>query len=634
MKHYLLALAGLMAVSATATDRLSFREGLDLTAKSRTERTVSSVKTPVINSQNLQIKADKLSNTEIQNVKVAKVNPTNMVSTKTNASNITFRKIKSAADNTESDNSIAGSYTVTIGDYYFQSSVGAFTENATIEEADGQIVISCDYFPYDVVADYDAESGTITYNEVFAGTFDYYGTTFFINFEPFYWDDETEDIVGSSWTATFDASTGVISNDMDHGFSWIAYTDEALTDAYSYLDLFDVEGFTKDQIERQEIAGEYDIYIGDYYFQGGAGSFKDRATIEEEDGMIVISCEYFMTDVVADYNAATGAITFNSNDCGSTTTSAGTVYYVNFEPFYWDSETTDIVATSWTASFDPYTGTITTPSDHGLSWAAYEDADHTEFKGYFDIFDLEGLKKFVEIERSWVSVGEATFMDGWVLPVFGFDQTDPANWYKVPVEQDENNANVYRLVNPYQYGPVAEFNETTKPGYIEFDVTDPDHVVFAVTDAGFANSDLGVSQFYCINTLTWYCEYFSMAPSDIVSILGDETTYTTFKNGVVTLTTVEDEEDGGYINDACFGIQGNPAAGYGWINEDGMSLYMAAAIDLSETNGMTGAIKIENNSSAAPVRFYNLQGIEVANPAAGQVVIRVQGENAAKMIVR
>lgn len=35
-----------------------------------------------------------------------------------------------------------------------------------------------------------------------------------------------------------------------------------------------------------------------------------------------------------------------------------------------------------------------------------------------------------------------------------------------------------------------------------------------------------------------------------------------------------------------------------------------------------------------PAKFYNLQGVEVANPAAGQVVIKVQGSKATKMVVR
>jgi len=43
---------------------------------------------------------------------------------------------------------------------------------------------------------------------------------------------------------------------------------------------------------------------------------------------------------------------------------------------------------------------------------------------------------------------------------------------------------------------------------------------------------------------------------------------------------------------------------------------------------------IEIDNSNAPVRYFNLQGVEVANPEAGQLVIKVQGTKAVKEIVK
>ena len=46
--------------------------------------------------------------------------------------------------------------------------------------------------------------------------------------------------------------------------------------------------------------------------------------------------------------------------------------------------------------------------------------------------------------------------------------------------------------------------------------------------------------------------------------------------------------------------------------------------------GVEGITVDEN----APVKYFNLQGVEVANPEAGQLVIKKQGSKAEKMIVR
>ena len=43
---------------------------------------------------------------------------------------------------------------------------------------------------------------------------------------------------------------------------------------------------------------------------------------------------------------------------------------------------------------------------------------------------------------------------------------------------------------------------------------------------------------------------------------------------------------------------------------------------------------IEIDNSNAPVRYFNLQGVEVANPAAGELVIKVQGSKASKLIMK
>ena len=47
-----------------------------------------------------------------------------------------------------------------------------------------------------------------------------------------------------------------------------------------------------------------------------------------------------------------------------------------------------------------------------------------------------------------------------------------------------------------------------------------------------------------------------------------------------------------------------------------------------------GVDGIEADGTEAPAEYYNLQGIRVANPQAGQLLIRRQGKKATKVVIR
>lgn len=48
--------------------------------------------------------------------------------------------------------------------------------------------------------------------------------------------------------------------------------------------------------------------------------------------------------------------------------------------------------------------------------------------------------------------------------------------------------------------------------------------------------------------------------------------------------------------------------------------------------GTTGVDSVIDADSDAPVRYYNLQGVEIKNPAPG-VYIRVQGSRSSKVVI-
>ncbi len=65
------------------------------------------------------------------------------------------------------------------------------------------------------------------------------------------------------------------------------------------------------------------------------------------------------------------------------------------------------------------------------------------------------------------------------------------------------------------------------------------------------------------------------------------------------------------------------------------NILMKTSVNVSKlTSGIENIEFVEIDNSNAPVEFYNLQGVRINEPAAGQIVIRRQGTNVSKIIVR
>lgn len=392
----------------------------------------------------------------------------------------------------------------------------------------------------------------------------------------------------------------------------------------------------KAAVSAADIAGEYTITLGDFYYQGGKGEYDDECTISVESGLVIFEPTQTLP-FGGSLNESDGKVTFSNLELGLVDFGNAGSYYVRQEPYIYSYEQEDIIPQTFTATYAD--GSFSFPAEAGISWAAYSDANYTQLYGYADIQDILACVKNTsgndDDTANWTSLGNATFMDGWVLPLFGIDQTDPANQYEVELQQNNDNKNIYRLVDPYHgNSPVAADNGSSKAGYIVFDVTDPDHVVFKTVESGFALAQVGLSKMYCMDFLSAYMgENNSDNVQTIVDALAQneiDIPFTTFKNGVVNLPSTFKNATDGYENAACFGIQGDFYGMYVWQSQSGAVANMTAKIIFPET----GIDNVVAGETDAPVKYFNLQGIEVVKPAAGQVVIRKQGNNATKFMAR
>lgn len=384
------------------------------------------------------------------------------------------------------------------------------------------------------------------------------------------------------------------------------------------------------------IVGDWYVTLGDYYYEVySQGSYEVfyQSTIEDDGRVWFKDPTNYEYPFVAEYDEATGTLTFIKvkledwyNDYGKFD------YYLFQEPYTYEVQGKFNYG-DFTAHFDSTKGVIDFQPGSGIEWNNYKDLAGTDYFVDEWVADLE--KAVMDIPRDedpdeWQAVGNALFMDGWVLPGLGIDQTLGENQYEVPMQQSKSNEYLYRLVNPYKIGPAVRFNTSTAQGYIMIDVTDPDHVLIdgEGVDAGFANADLDIAKFYCFNALAYYSHKDNIPAEQVVANYGSDLPYTSYKDGVVRLSYRDIPENATIYNDANFGDQSAPTGGFQWSDAEKNIVDMSAAIYFP---GSFSGVTSITEKKGADVRYYNLQGVEIANPDKG-VYIRVEGSKTSKVM--
>ena len=223
-------------------------------------------------------------------------------------------------------------------------------------------------------------------------------------------------------------------------------------------------------------------------------------------------------------------------------------------------------------------------------------------------------------ESEWELAGTAKYDDPWMKGALK-PEFQPAA-YDVPVYKNVDNAALYCFKNPYGEGtPYAGadlegFNMTPNDaGYVVIDCSNPDIIfVRQYTYCGFTldNGDGTTTPTYPFNLESDYKNQ-GWEDADII----DE-----FDYQELSVSCME----GNVLNlyNCFFGINVNPIGYYGWGGE---------ASEGTITLDLGGVNDVEIDNSNAPVRYFNLQGVEVANPEQGQIVIKRQGTNSTKVIM-
>ena len=355
--------------------------------------------------------------------------------------------------------------------------------------------------------------------------------------------------------------------------------------------------------EEQSIVGEYIISLGDFYHKGCEGSVEAIATITQEGSTIFIDCkDYFLSSVVAEYDEVAGTLTFSTLKLGEV---AG--YYVAVEPFEYDYATDQLVVGQFTAEYKAENGTITFPADHGIEWGAYKDGRYSYKEGYMAAYDLEGMER----SEHWQSLGEAVVTDNAFTPYFAPDadvESYSAKIYKSTVYVD-----LYKVLNPWKGLYDALDIPYTSPK-IYIDAEYPDDVLLYRTAIGLTNEE---GYLYLAMNYGFYCAAYTED-----QIPQDKFTTFTEEDNIATITF----EPGSIF----VGPQTEEGIKLRGIGADASTIVFYANGNAGESSGVSDIAVDES----APVEYFNLQGVRIDNPAAGQIVIKRQGAKVTKTIVR
>lgn len=218
-----------------------------------------------------------------------------------------------------------------------------------------------------------------------------------------------------------------------------------------------------------------------------------------------------------------------------------------------------------------------------------------------------------EYVEPWTLLGEGTFTDNLLSPSFGIQGMAP---YTVPVLQSTSDENLYKVEHPWKGFWMAQNWSSVSPS-IELDATDPDNVILPMTSTGISGNTDGL---YSILSFS----YYALVTGSTVPA-GQEITLTkedvTEADGTYTVRTFT------FNPKSCLLSPANANDMY-YMGTISSTLVLKTKKDATE-----GVESIETETNA-PVKYFNLQGVEISEPAAGSIVIRVQGDKATKTLIR
>lgn len=231
--------------------------------------------------------------------------------------------------------------------------------------------------------------------------------------------------------------------------------------------------------------------------------------------------------------------------------------------------------------------------------------------------------KLVDINLDeWKTYGKGSFTEP-ILNSLLYAQTgilvEP---YDVEVMVNKENKDMFLIVDPYkndyfnEYGLGSLTPDAT--GYYLIDASYPDCILVQPLVGSGYGYPMDEAETIIADMLIYNMEAMMVrsgyTPEDVWYEYGANDEECSYKDG-----------NDFYLMHMRFAFDTNPLGVYTWKDTTMLEGHL--------TLGEAGVEGIEFDENA-PVKYYNLQGVEIANPAKGQLVIKTQGSKAQKMIAK
>lgn len=212
-------------------------------------------------------------------------------------------------------------------------------------------------------------------------------------------------------------------------------------------------------------------------------------------------------------------------------------------------------------------------------------------------------------DSDWVDCGTVSFNEGIYTSNYGDGM--PALTLTAPLQESISKPGYFRIKDAYsQHTELSALTHTTHSHYIYFDATDPDFVYIEPSTLG-----VGTSWGHgAILSFGWRLAQNGQIEEGKANGYGGK-----YDTATKKITFPENDM---YLGEEDYS-GGNFLRGSDVITFD-MSGYSAINNVLSDADADINA----------PVEFFNLQGVRVANPTEGQLVIRRQGTKVEKVVLK
>lgn len=272
--------------------------------------------------------------------------------------------------------------------------------------------------------------------------------------------------------------------------------------------------------------------------------------------------------------------------------------------------------------------------DYAIMYRWYDQLDTAYSFGVTDVTLVRGdvpvnYQLFRFYDNEWTPVGKGQYYDNYMIVKEGLE----AFAQDVEVFRNKENQNVYAVKNPYAGRWVEEkinFN-TTRNGYYVFDISNPDCVlvksgVYSGLTLNFGDEEYPDCEDFFFYNYEGYMHYVLEMPveeivSDVEARMPEGDSLSDY------LSNYDAESHTVNIINGIFGTDIDIIGPCNWQDV----AEMGAKIILPD---MSGVSEIAVEDSSMPTRIYNLQGIEIRNPRAGEIVIVKRGGKTFKTIVK